>query len=174
MRSECVLSLDPGETTAYVVAQVIPWNPVDHEIAVDIRPYDIGKWHGIQEFDDITASLFMMYDIKRIVVEDYIIYPNRARSHTGSKVYTAREIGRIEYVAYLRRITKDNGRLVFQAASMAKQRWPDNRLNQYVPRNAWSDRHQLDAIRHLMTWAERTYDVIGVTWLGEDERSGNE
>ena len=111
-----ILSVDPGVTTGYVLAGVEGSELAGTNIS-DIELLKAGEWRGMEELQK-CLTLFENVDV--VVVERYVVYPNRARQHIGSDLYTAREIGRIEWLAYL------NGcEVVFQTASQAKQRFPD-------------------------------------------------
>lgn len=143
-----VLALDPGETTGYVVADYAIRRSGDGVDIVILTPVDEGTWAGLQGFDD---HLPVFYDADLAVAEDYIIYPNRAKSHTGDRVYTAQEIGRIKWFAYRHSIE-----LTMQPASMAKQRWPDGRLREKLGR--MPPEHICDAWRHLLTYLEKCHD----------------
>lgn len=160
-----LLAFDPGETTGWALATIKP-SPTKQAIQVHIE--GLGEFNGITEFhalvkDPINAhpleAWSIFNNVEVCIIEDYIIYPNRAASHSGSKVLTAREIGHIEYVAFTHGLDP-----VFQTASMAKQRWPDKRLMQYLPGltkqgRSWDiSKHKQDALRHLFTYIERTFD----------------
>ena len=81
-------------------------------------------------------------------IERYLIYPNRASTHIGDDLYTAQEIGRLKWIAFLRDV-----RVIERPASMAKQRWPLKRLQKYLPRVPRSP-HMRDAVRHALTYIE--------------------
>lgn len=161
-----ILAFDPGETTGYAIVE---FTPSERSIQVGIP--QVGIFTGIDELYYLANSLFptnllehdpkapqvltIFTGIEQVVIEDYVIYPNRAQSHIGSKVYTAREIGRIEYAAYPFGLTMAAGSIVLQSASMAKQRWPTGRLKSYI--DLYDNDHVNDAIRHAFTWIERHF-----------------
>ncbi len=101
------------------------------------------------------AKLFYHPDV--IVVEDYRVYPTKTKEHIGSQVYTAKEIGRIEWLAF-----QNDTEMVYQLAAQAKGRWPNGRIQQYpLVREFISKikgdpnrKHLLDAYRHLLTFVE--------------------
>ena len=142
-----ILAFDPGETTGIALATILP-----HNRCVSVRIDYIGVYSKIEQFHKLVISK-IFEDINQVVIEDYIVYPNKAQAHAGSRVYTAREIGQIVYVAYTYGITEP----IFQTASMAKQRWPDSRLKKYIEAFKSYNRHERDAIRHLLTWTERQF-----------------
>lgn len=149
-----ILSIDPGETSAFVDATLdSPSHPHPH-----LRVLQWGTWSGMEELAYLyEAKLF--YHPDAIVIEDYRIYPTKAKEHIGSQVYTAKEIGRIEWLAF-----QNDTEVVYQLASQAKGRWPTSRMKMYpmvarflpkvkgyaVPHR----KHLLDAYRHLLTFVE--------------------
>lgn len=161
--SETILAIDPGETTGYVLAR---WER-------PTGPYPVmlqwGQWKGM---DDLFGHINLFGEAETCVVEDYMVYPHRAMSHATSRLYTAREIGRIEWICHLNSI-----RLVYQTASKAKQTWPNQRLKRLLDSDllTWPvplpsprkfTKHTLDAIRHLMTYME--WFTGDTAWTRED------
>jgi len=111
----------------------------------------------------VAGRLFEALDV--IVIEDYRVYPHKAQQHTGSRVYTAKEIGRIEWLAF-----KEDTGMVYQMASQAKGRWPNSRMELYpivqrfvvhpsLKRYGAKAKHILDAYRHLLTYLEVTEHI---------------
>lgn len=93
-----------------------------------------------------------------LVIEDYMLYSNRATSQINSRFETPKLIGVIQYECYLRGIT-----LVFQTASAVKLRWSDSILvnknlvkegqgGYYILDTKLSE-HCLDSIRHAIHYA---------------------
>jgi hypothetical protein len=93
-----------------------------------------------------------------LVVEDYMLYSNRATSQINSRFETPKLIGVIQYECYVRGI-----RLEFQTASAVKLRWSNDIL---VHKNIIKERqgsywimetklseHCLDSIRHAIHYA---------------------
>lgn len=156
-----IISFDPGETTGWAILEIKP-----NAESMQVRIIGLGDWSGIQEMYQYVLPPWSIFDqVEQVVIEDYIIYPNRATSHTGSRVYTAREIGRIEFAAFQFGPTKDGGSIALQAASTAKQRWPNKRMRKYlgiIPES----KHKTDALRHAFTWIERTFKKP-ITLAGE-------
>jgi hypothetical protein len=140
---EWLLSIDPGETTGYC------------KLAHDghtIKNIQWGTWKGIADFvNNIHIFRNTETPINTCIIEDYIIYPHKAISHTGSRVLTAREIGRIELICYVDAIP-----IAFQLASAAKQAWPRNRMDLYeLPRLTG---HAFSAFQHMLHYLERIHD----------------
>lgn len=138
---EWLLSIDPGETTGYC------------KLAFDgqaIRNIEWGTWKGIADFIN-NIHLFREKPINVCIVEDYIIYPHKAISHTGSRVLTAREIGRIELICYEAAIP-----IAFQLASAAKQAWPKERMNLYELPHIKG--HAFSAFQHMLHYLERIHE----------------
>lgn len=187
-----VVAYDPGETTGYVLVD-IDIEPFEYTLALlaGHSPQDVEspigrhvttvEYGGLSGIGELYAHDSLYKDIDTCVVEDYRIYPNRVQSHIGSRVYTLREIGRIEMLMFehsgLVETKHERGSrvrgVVFQAASMAKQAWPNSRLYDGIGRlKCWKDlrgklmddirktEHLKDAFRHLLTYLERAYGAI--------------
>lgn len=140
-----VLGVDPGETTGYALCD---YDSQTQEMTV----VEWGEWHGMEELEQkISAGLFT--GVQAMAIEMYIVYPNRARTHIGDKLYTAQEIGRLKWIARQLGIS----RVKEQPASMAKQRWSDTRLRKHgFGAYLSSDLpHRTDALRHALTYIER-------------------
>jgi len=150
-----ILSIDPGETSAFVIGEVRPALGSVHSLCVT----SWGAWSGLEELALLVEnSLFKGLDA--IVIEDYRVYSSKAQQHIGSQVYTIREIGRIEWLAF-----KDATNIVYQMASQAKGRWPTSRMRMYpavkgflvhpgLKRYKDKRKHIIDAYRHLLTYLE--------------------
>jgi hypothetical protein len=155
--------VDPGETSAYVVASIDLF-PVDSPHAKQMGPQTYnedkpygqwrmqawGEWRGMPELARINSTLFKLGT--HVVVEDYRVYPHKVRQHIGSQVYTAREIGRVEWIAYVSGCTTS-----LQMASQAKQQWNNQRIRQHFPelyKRTGGKAHIRDALRHLLTFME--------------------
>lgn len=138
-----IASFDPGETTAYVRASV------EHTAnGARVTIERIGQWKGM---DGLAATMSIFDGVDHVVIEDYIVFPSRAKSHAGDKVLTAREIGRLEWITFYNAAVE----YTLQASSMAKQQWPDERLFDYAPTMRRHTPHERDAMRHLLTYVER-------------------
>lgn len=139
-----VLALDPGETTGFVQAVVEEFGDT---IYVQIE--EMGQWGNKTTLSEHLG----LFKVDEIVIEDYIIYPNRVRSHIGDRVLTARVIGMIEWIAFYHY----NLGLNYQMASQAKQRWPNSRIDSYLSplrHRTITSVHVKDALRHLLTFIE--------------------
>jgi hypothetical protein len=147
-----ILAVDPGGTSGYVRAEV-DFEADDIRDLVSggmLRVRRFGSWQGMLELEDlVVGGLFSELDV--CVVERYVIYPNRASAHIGDDLYTARVIGRCEWLAYMHSGIDE---VVFQAASQGKQRWPNSRLYKYMDGLVGMSDHVKDAVRHLMTYVE--------------------
>lgn len=93
-----------------------------------------------------------------VVIEDYLLYSNRADSQINSRFETPKLIGMLQYELYMRGI-----KTVFQTASLVKNRWTDAILvhkglirqqggSYYLAETKLSD-HSRDAIRHAVHYA---------------------
>lgn len=159
-----IIAFDPGETTGFVIAEVEVTTSI---VKVEIKTLD--EFTGLLELFNICQKLYEGW-IDFVVIEDYIIYPNKAMSHAGSKVLAARTIGHIEFATMQFGLTKSQlssgshveylmPEIVFQTASMAKSLWPDKRLAKYLGKVSHLSNHKRDAIRHAFTWIERTHKL---------------
>lgn len=157
-----LLVFDPGQTTGYALVKV-----TDTPTVTNVQFKVVDEFTDLLEFQRIAPELFGGW-IDIVVIEDYIIYPNRAASHAGSKVLTARTIGHIEFATIqfgARRIPPGHPEIVFQTASMAKNRWPNKRLTKYIGRFSHLSPHKIDAVRHAFTYVERKFNktIVVVT-----------
>ena len=94
-----------------------------------------------------------------LVVEDYLLYANKAAAQTSSRMETSQLIGIIKLFA-----AENNIKLVMQTASEVKNRWADHILehNGYMTvvkgrhyilcsgTQVRINRHQVDALRHAI------------------------
>lgn len=152
-----ILSIDPGETSAFVIGQIRPALGSVHSLCVT----SWGAWSGLEELA-LLAENKLFKGLDAIVIENYRIYPHKAQQHIGSQVYTAKVIGRIEWFAF-----KSATFIHYQMASQAKGRWPNSRMKQYpvvkrflahpgLKGQKEARKHILDAYRHLLTHLEVT------------------
>lgn len=128
-----------------------------------IIKYGVIKATKFNRMEDYwKAHLTLMDDLAgygyTLVVEDYMLYANRATDQINSRFETPKLIGVIQYECYSRGI-----RIEFQTASAVKLRWSNNIL---VHKNLIQERkgrywiletklseHCLDAIRHAVHYA---------------------
>lgn len=106
----------------------------------------------IKLIDDLSG-----YDLT-IVLEDYLLYSNRADSQINSRFETPKLIGVLQYELYLRGID-----VVFQTAALVKNRWADRILahkglitkegRSYFIGEIRLTEHSKDAIRHAIHYA---------------------
>jgi len=162
-----ILAIDPGETSAFLTA-VVATSQVPGMAVVNH-----GAWQGIGQLKVVADHSLFYAD--QLVVEDYRVYSHKAKQHIGSQVYTAREIGRIEWLAY-----HAGTPITYQMASQAKQAWPNSRMKMYPMVREFvtklkghpQRKHILDAYRHLLTFIERSEKLgLGLSVLEtENER----
>ena len=141
-----ILGIDPGETTGLALINIDKEKDL-----LNIKGY--AQWSGIYELAKVVDGPFFN-DIQVFAMEKYIIYPHAAMQHIGSSVYTAQEIGRILWIAHRRGIA-----VYEQSASMAKERWTDERIMKHFPQVVINkkNRHHIDALRHALTCFERNF-----------------
>lgn len=148
-----ILAVDPGETTGFVRAEVVGDTCMDVGDLIKENSIRFNKAGTLSGKRELVANIGLFSNLNVCVVEKYVIYPNRAMQHIGDDLYTARMIGQIEWLAY---VGSSIDEVVFQAASQAKQRWPDGRLYKYLPGLKGKTEHIKDAVRHLLTYVEVT------------------
>lgn len=142
-----ILAIDPGVTSGYVLAKVSNDDP-SQTLEDRLKFKDIGEWEGMEALSNIV---YLFNNVDVCVIERYAVYPNRARQHIGDDLYTARVIGRVEWLAFSVSGIKE---LEFQSASQAKQRWPNSRLFKHLSGLRHFSPHIRDATRHLLTYLE--------------------
>lgn len=145
-----LLAIDPGETTGWVLANVVPQNlaaPPDQRFRVLAR----GTWLG---YATLEAQVYYLFEEgTAVVVEDYRVYPHKALQHTGSELHTARMLGAVEWLTYHLLRTSP----IYQTAAMAKGHWPNQRLKKHFPKEYKEyNVHEKDALRHLLTYIEKS------------------
>lgn len=132
-----ILAIDPGEATAFVFGYSDP--------LAEPRILTRGFW--TTDLDTFLNSIIQKYikEADHVVIEDYRIYPHKARDHIGKRPYAIEVIGMV-------RLQRHPNTILFQGASQAKQQWPNKRLrrHQIYMNNA----HIRDATRHFLTFIE--------------------
>lgn len=124
---DTLLAVDPGETTGWALFRM--GNPTDSG--------EIPK----EDFADTFLGALMTLEPSIVVVEDYKIYPHKAKAHTWSSLHTVKIIGVIEALC-----AQNNIPVVKQMAS-SKQFVTNEKLRAwefYQKRRS----HTNDAIRH--------------------------
>lgn len=118
------------------------------------------KYTSLMEYWD--AHIRLIDDLAgysvTVVIEDYLLYSNRADSQINSCFETPRLIGVLQYELSLRGIN-----VVLQRAALVKQRWSDailvhkglieKRGNSYYRDAIKLTEHTRDAIRHAIHYA---------------------
>ena len=104
------------------------------------------------------------YPNTTVIIEDYLLYKNKANNQINSRMETCRLLGLIEWYCYTQNISYK-----FQPAHLVKQRWSENILVLekilYKKKNTYystdlqkaTNRHIRDAIKHAM-YATHTSD----------------
>ena len=113
-------------------------------------------WHAHIK---LLQELRLAYNIRCIVLEDYLLYANKASSQINSRFETPQLIGIIKYWCTTMHIRYD-----MQPASLVKKRWANNILERkgILQRKGthWYcgkqciNRHEIDAIRHAMHYCK--------------------
>lgn len=128
-----ILGLDPGNTTGWALFE-------------GAELVECGQLH-LPKTASIVDLLYSFSETpKQFVVEEYRIYPNRAKQHIGNDLFTPRIIGAVEAFAYMNNIPVD-----FQPASLGKSHFTDSRLKA-LGLYQKGQRHANDAIRHVAHW----------------------
>lgn len=106
-----------------------------------------GQYMTAEEYWDAHLQLIesMMKKYKCILVlEDYLLYANKAESQINSRMETCRLIGLIQWYCFKHRYP-----IRLQRATEVKNRWEDHILERQIKLPA-INRHELDSIRHAM------------------------
>lgn len=113
-------------------------------------------WHAHIK---LLQDLRLAYNIRCVVLEDYLLYANKANSQTNSRFETPQLIGIIKYWCATMRVY-----YVTQPAALVKTRWANTVLEHkgILQRKGtrWYcgkrriNRHEVDAIRHAMHYCK--------------------
>ncbi len=132
-----ILSIDPGETTGYVILEFkgkkIPLIPSTREILIGSG--EIKLWVGLEE-------LISFHQPKVIIYESFKLYPWKTKSQSWSNFLTVEVIGIIKYLCE----TKFCLKLVEQTPSL-KKFYDDKKLKKCNLYKNFSP-HIRDALRH--------------------------
>ena len=165
MNYKFILALDPSGsynegkgTTGWCILNAQDMTITkSHYIQAAGRPCAEHYWDAhlalIQKYADKYGDNFV------VVIEDYLLYANKAMSQTNSHFETSRLIGLLQWYCWKNQIP-----LEFQTASQVKVRWNDEILvfkkfikkkgNGYtLPDGTELNRHCKDAIRHAAHFA---------------------
>jgi hypothetical protein len=122
-----IISIDPGGTTGYVVAQV------DNEVI------DLLEYGQLQEFYGLDR-IFQTYKPDICIVEDFRLFTQKALSLSGQRLPAPQVIGVVRYLCYVHDI-----KLVYQTP--AEKEWATkDKLSPYRVKGT----HAKDALRHLL------------------------
>ena len=125
-----LLVLDPGGTTGFVVLRNAPL--LDYKSMPDVLTFgSLEEWHGIED-------LLRVWDISVIVMEDFKLYPWKARQQSFSTMVAPRVIGAVEVLA-----AQYNISVVKQSASVGKSVTVSVGLRKTLKLN-----HIIDAVSH--------------------------
>jgi len=161
MRYKTILSLDPSGNF-HEGKGTTGWCVYDCEIhqvlktgVISAKDYkSIHEYH--QAHEDLIGEAIDCDPLIGLVIEDYILYENKALSQTNSKMETPKLIGLIEHTCYHEEIP-----VHLQTASEVKTRWTDEILvhegliipkgrSYCIPNEPGKkiNRHVKDSIRH--------------------------
>ena len=127
-----LLSIDPGDTTGYVIATVEGKDIDVEEFGEVLYPKDVREL--------LVRCFSERFDV--VVVEDFII----RKPLIGDKVVANRIVGAFEVL-----IPED--RFVLQQPA-EKQRVPDEVLETY-DLHEFNSKHVTDAARHIVIWVQK-------------------
>jgi len=136
---KCILSLDPGETTGFVIVEKRPLNDPEDMPKV-IMSGILSRWRGVR-------NLIKETEPEELIVEQFRLYPNKAREQSYSIMIAARVIGAIECIA------EDYGLSMIEQAALVGRRVE---LTQAV-RDQIRNRHALDAMAHAVAFLRSHY-----------------
>jgi hypothetical protein len=151
---------------------------VDCLKATDYKSMEL-YWNGVINYIDIMLRRYRG-DLC-LVVEDYLLYANKAADQINSRMETPKLIGVLQYHCF-----KNKLYYIMQTANEVKTRWTDDILHHkhYIQKDGkrWVlpssnipiNKHCMDAIRHAVHFA--TFKNKGVEPNGHDSlpRESNE
>lgn len=166
MSYKFILGLDPSGnfyegkgTTGWCV-----FNTTDNKIikagSISAKDFKSQEEYWFAHIDLITDMLKKRKKKLIVVMEDYMLYANKAKSQVNSRMETSKLIGVIQLHCYSKDIP-----YVMQTASEVKKRWTNNILHYkgYIKKykkgyvipgtKTKIDRHCLDSIRHAVHYA---------------------
>ena len=108
--------------------------------------------------DDMVMFLEQFKKVKKFIVEDYLLYPNKAKDQTYSDMETPRVIGRIESWAERHKVEVIKQGAHIKSTGYA---WIGEKP---LPKSNKKN-HELDAHVHFMYWAVRTGKINAVDLL---------
>lgn len=165
-RPSFILSLDPsgsfheGKGTTGVLGMLLDESGIVTMQASDICAKNFktqtAYWNAHLE---LIGKVHTKYRNITLVVEDYLLYADKAAAQTSSRMETSQLLGAIKLYA-----ATHNIKLVMQTAVMVKKRWSNEILehNGYITKGAKGyyintrgtyckvHRHMLDALRHAI------------------------
>lgn len=157
-KDKYVLAIDPSGNwnegkgvTGWCISNIVTRQPViTGKIEARACPSIESYWH---EHIVLIEVLFTKYSIEAVIIEDYLLYANKAATQTNSRFETSQLIGTLRYWCYEHKI-----KYVLQPASMVKNRWSNdillhkgyitNKGKRYQVAGQPVTRHELDAVRH--------------------------
>lgn len=161
MKCNYILAIDPSGnfhegkgTTGYCILDV------QNDLIRAVGNISASKYDNEYDFWKAHIDLIDFYCKKYkklgVVIEDYVLYKNKAINQTNSRMETPKLIGLLQYHLHFKEIS-----FKMQLAAEVKNRWTDEILvfktylnkksNRYcLPNNELVNRHEKDAIRHAI------------------------
>lgn len=140
-----ILGVDPGGTTGFVL------------VTLDQMPIIAAHWTGAEDSKSIRIRALEFLTILRahvpdvVVVEDYRVYRNTAKTHIGQRLFTSELIGCYETVCGIVVPAPEFARL----PAHKKGKWPVARINRWFPEIlGMPTEHEQDAARLALTFIE--------------------
>lgn len=127
------------------------------------------EYNSIEEYWNAHTKL-IQYNIKRhkkhliVILEDYILYENRAENQINSQIETCRLLGLLQWYCW-----KNKQEYILENASLVKTRWSDRILlekgiikatkGKYIHcrSNYEMNNHTRDALRHALYYISRRH-----------------
>jgi hypothetical protein len=136
---------------------------------------DPGKSNGVCGYDekyyiqfmytvpatDMTQFLAQFHKIKTCILEDFKLYPNKAKDQIYSDMETSRIIGRVETWAEMEKVN-----LIKQPASIKPTGYAW--IGKKQPPKSNAANHQMDANVHFMYWAIKNNHINPAIVLNKD------
>ena len=169
MNSKIILALDPSGnftegkgTTGWCLLDQETMNILDAS-SISAKTFDSREAYWKANVELIKQYSEVYKDRLIVVIEDYILYANKASNQINSKLETSRLLGILQYICYDCKI-----HYTTQLAASVKNRWTNEILEHkgiinHIPNKGYStssqvklNRHSLDAVRHAVHYATFT------------------
>lgn len=156
-----VLALDPGNRVGWARADVAEdgtWTDLRHGIT-PLKDMALAVHHSLLAHSPEELPFEPAYDV--LVVEDWRLRAEKARSFIGSDFPSVQFIGAVRLCCWLSgcQLVMQGPNLKTTADKTLKRMWPE--MAEFVSQSiSHDDGHDLDAIRHLWVWTYQHTDLV--------------